>query len=439
MVQGQRIRKMRILIKNGRVIDPANKMSAIKDILIENSKISKVSENIKENAERIIDAKDKIVIPGIVDMHAHLREPGREDKETIASASSAGFKGGVTSVLAMPNTSPCMDSPENIKLLKDIINKNPGCLNIFIAGAITIGREGEELVDIAKLKKEGVVAITDDGNSVDSEGLLLEALKKAKENKILVMCHSEDKSISGKGVINLGIISTKLGLRPMPKEAEYKRIERDIELAKKINASIHITHISCKESVEIIKKAKEKGIKVTCDATPHHFSLTQEDIAGYNTNMKMNPPLRTKEDVEAIKKGLKDAVIDAIASDHAPHTENEKEVEFDYAEFGTIGLETELAVSITELIKTKILDWPQLIEKLSVNPARILGIDKGSLKEGKEADLAIIDPEKEWVVKENDFLSKSKNSAFIGRKLSGKNILTICKGNIVYDEIHSDK
>ncbi len=422
---------MSILIKGGRVIDPANKIDAMLDILIEDNKISRVAKNIKAQADSIIDATNKIVAPGIIDMHVHLRQPGREDKETVATATAAAAKGGVTTVLAMPNTNPAMDCAESIELLKGIISKSAK-VNVLICGAITRGRLGKELSEIAALKKNGVYAISDDGCSVDNDELMLEALKEAKQAGILTICHSEDKKLSGKGVINLGFNSTRLGLRGISNESEYKRVARDIELAEKSGAAVHIAHLSCRESVEIIAKAKKKGIKVTCETAPHYFSLTEDALLGYDTNMKMNPPLRSKEDLVAIKQGLKDGTIDAIASDHAPHTENEKDIEFERAEFGVIGLETELAVAVTELIHSKVLDWGKLFEKFSLNPARILGIDKGTLSEGKAADIVVISSEEEWEVRKSGLISKSKNCAFLGCTLKGAADYTICNGKIVY-------
>ncbi|MDD5691568.1 MAG: dihydroorotase [Candidatus Omnitrophica bacterium] len=422
---------MSILIKGARVIDPANKIDGLRDILIEGEKISQVAKNIKAHAESIIDAAGKIVSPGIIDMHVHLRQPGREDKETVATATSAAAKGGVATVLAMPNTNPAMDCPESIELLKGIIAKDAR-INVLICGTITKGRLGQELSDILALKKSGAYAISDDGCSVDNDELMLGAFKKAKQSGLLAICHSEDKILSGRGVVNLGFNSTRLGLRGIPKESEYRRVERDIELAEKAQAPVHIAHVSCRESVEIIATAKKKGIKVTCETAPHYFSLTEDALLGYDTNMKMNPPLRSKSDLAAIKEGLKDGTIDVIASDHAPHTENEKDIEFERAEFGVIGLETELAASITELVYSKILDWRQLVECLAVNPARILGIDKGTLSEGKTADIVVISPEEEWQVTKGGLISKSKNCAFIGRTLKGAVDYTICNGKIVY-------
>jgi len=422
---------MKLLIKNGRVVDPANNTDGILDILVENGKISQVAKNIPANSAQVIDAANKIVMPGLVDMHVHLREPGREDKETVASGTRAALKGGVTSVLAMPNTQPAMDSADNVRLLQSIIQKTAQ-VNVFVAGAITKGRLGQELTDIAKLKEAGVVVISDDGASVDNDELFLAALKQAKEQEVLVICHSEDKSLSAKGVVNLGLTSTRLGLRGISKESEYKRVARDIELAQRAQASVHIAHVSCQESLEIITQAKKKGTKVTCDTAPHYFALTEEAVLGFDTNMKMNPPLRGRGDAIAIQQGLKDGTIDAIASDHAPHTENEKEIEFERAEFGVIGLETELAVSITALVEKGILGWVDLVKKLAFNPARILGINKGTLSVGSDADIILVSPQDEWVVKKEDIVSKSKNSAFLGKKLKGAVEYTIRAGEIIY-------
>ncbi len=421
---------MKILIKGGLVIDPVNKIEKVMDILIDSGKISKVADAIKVDADKTIDAKDKIVMPGIVDMHVHLREPGREDKETVASGTKAAAKGGVTTLLAMPNTTPAIDCTKNVGLLKDIIKKTAN-VNVLIAGAITMDRNGKKLCDIAALKKAGAIAISDDGSSVDDSELMLKALKDSKKEKMLVVCHSEDKSLSGRGMINRGFIATKLGMRGISSESEYKRVERDINLAEKTGAAVHIAHVSCKESVAIIRKAKKNGVKVTADTASHYFSLSEDDLMDYNTNMKINPPLRAKEDVIAIKQGLKDGTIDAIASDHAPHTENEKDIEFEYAALGSIGLETELAVAIKELISPGLLSWSDLVKKMSSNPSKILRIDKGTLSVGAIADVIVVSPEKEWVVKKKHFLSRSKNSAFLGRKLIGSVEYTICKGEVV--------
>ena len=422
---------MKLLIKNGRVVDPANNLDEVLDILIEDIRITKIAKNIKAEVDKVIDAAGKIVMPGAVDMHTHLREPGREDKETVLSATRAALAGGVTSLLAMPNTSPAMDCVDNVRRLKEIIS-NTSAANVFICGAITHSRQGKELTDIAGLKRAGVLAISDDGCSVDNEELFLQALKEAQENNLLVISHCEDKKLSNGGVVNLGWTSTRLGLRGISKESEYKRVERDIQLAQRAGAPIHIAHVSCKESVEIIAQARKKGLKVTAETGPHYFSLTEEAVLNYDSNKKMNPPLRTQEDVLALKQALKDGTIDAIASDHAPHTENEKEIEFERAEFGVIGLETELAVSISELISPGLLDWSGLVRKISLNPARILGLVKGTLGIGADADLVVIDPDKEWTVEKSAIISKSKNTAFLGRRLKGVVEYTICNGKISY-------
>jgi dihydroorotase len=422
---------MSILIKGGQVVDPANKIDAVMDILIEGDKISQVAKNIKASGQTVIEAGGKIVAPGIVDMHVHLREPGREDKETVATGTKAAAKGGVTTVLAMPNTNPAIDSPEAVELLKGIIKKDAR-INVLICGAITKSRRGAELSDIAALKQSGVYAISDDGSSVDNNALMLAALKTAKQSGILTICHCEDKALSGKGVMNLGFNSTRLGLRGISNASEYQRIKRDIELAEQAAAPVHIAHVSCRESVEVIAEAKKKGIAVTCETAPHYFTLTDDDLLDYDTNMKINPPLRSKDDLAAIKQGLQDGIIEVIASDHAPHTENEKDIEFERAEFGKIGLESGLAVSIMELVDKKILSWTEMVNKLSVNPARILGINKGVLSVGADADIMIVDPDKEFVLEKKNIVSKSKNSPFIGRKIKGLVEYTIYSGKIVY-------
>ncbi len=422
---------MKLLIKGARVIDPAGRLDKAADILIDGSRIVKLEKNITGTADEVIDARDKIVMPGIVDMHVHLREPGREDKETIYSGTRAALKGGVTSVLAMPNTLPAIDSLDNIKLLKNIIRKSAQA-NVFVCAAITKGRQGKELTKIAGFKKEGVRAISDDGASVDDAKLMLGALKQAAKQKITVICHSEDKRLSNHGAVNLGVVSTRMGLKGISSESEYKRVERDLRLAKEAGVPVHIAHLSCRESVELIARAKKKGVRVTAETAPHYFALSEEAVLGYDTNLKMNPPLRSKEDVEAIKAGLKDGTIDAIASDHAPHTENEKEIEFERAEFGVVGLETMLSVAITELVGKGLLDWLGLAEKLMLNPARILGLDKGALRAGKDADLIVVAPDREWQVEKETLISLSRNSAFLGRKLKGLVEYTILNGRIAY-------
>ena len=405
------------LIKNGRVIDPANKIDDILDILISNGRIEKVGKDLNDKAETI-DAKGLIVAPGLVDMHTHLREPGREDEETICSGTRAAIKGGFTSVACMPNTEPPLDNPAIIKTLKEIIKKDAR-VNTFIIGTITEGRAGKRATDFHKMKKEGVVAVSDDGSSIEDEKVMSEALEQSREENLLIIAHCEDRKVSGSGVMNHGFTATKLGLKGIPSESEYEPIKRDVELAKRSSARLHIAHVSTKESVDIIRRAKKEGVKVTAETAPHYFSLTEECCATYDTNTKMNPPLRSKEDVEELKKGLKDGTIDVIATDHAPHTDSEKDVEFAFAPFGIIGLETALSLSIMELVEKKILSWTGLITKISVNPSNILGIDRGSLKKGSIADVVIIDPNKEYTYTKDSIESKSKNSPFISWVLKG--------------------
>jgi len=425
---------MSILIKNGRVIDPANKRDGIFDILIENGKISKVAKDIKTTAKNIIDARDKIVTPGLIDMHVHLREPGREDIETVASGTAAAARGGITSILSMPNTYPAMDSRESIRALKKIIKKDSK-VNVFISGAITKERAGEKMVDMKAMKKEEVLALTDDGNPVEKGDVMFSALKKAGENNLLLISHCEDKNLSKEGVVNEGITATKLGLRGIPRSAEYEFVKRDIELSKKAKAKLHIAHVSCRESVEAVEKAKKQGLKVTTEVTPHHFSLDENVCMNYDTRTKMNPPLRSAEDILVIKKALKNGTIDAIASDHAPHGKHEKEIEFENAAFGIIGLETSLALAIANLVDKKIITWTKLVELMSAAPAKILGLNKkGALSSGYDADITIIDPEAEWVYTRDTIRSKSKNSPFINRRFKGKAVCTIVCGKIIYTD-----
>jgi len=419
-----------MIIKNGYVIDPANKKEGLFDILIKGYKISKVAKGISAK-EETIDAKGKIVVPGLIDMHVHLREPGREDIETVKSGTRAAVSGGMTSVCTMPNTYPPIDDAKVVNNLKGVIKKDASS-NVFIIGAITKGRDGKNVVDIKKLRESGVIALSDDGNGIQDKNAISAALKKAKENNMLLISHCEDISISRNGVVNEGIVATKLGLRGIPKSSEYSMVKRDIELARKNKTKIHIAHVSCKESVDIIRKAKKSGVSVTAETAPHYFSLTDSCCETYDTRTKMNPPLRSAEDVDAIKAGIKDGTIDVIASDHAPHGKHEKEIEFEFAAFGIVGLETSLALSITGLVDTKYISLKRLVELMSVNPAKILGLkSKGSLSEGSDADITIIDPKKEWTFTKDLINSKSKNSPFIDWQLKGKATDVIVGGKLL--------
>jgi len=422
---------MKILIRQGRVVDPANGTDEVRDLYIEKGVVAESARQIQKGADTVIEAAGRIVLPGLIDMHVHLREPGREDKETIETGTRAALRGGVTTVLAMPNTDPPMDTVDHVHWLMDVVRKTAAA-RVLVSGTMTRGRRGEDAVTAAELQKAGVVALTDDGSSVENIEVMQEVLRQAKEAGLLVICHSEDKTLAGRGVVNLGYMSTCLGLRGIPREAEFKRVERDIELAGMTGCPVHIAHVSCRESVDIIWRAKNKQIRVTADTAPHYFSLSEEALANYDTNFKVNPPLRTAEDVAAIRGGLKDGTLDCIASDHAPHTENEKEIEFERAAFGVVGLETELAVAVTELVEKRVLTWSQLAERLCVNPARILGCGRGDLKVGAPADIAIVDPAASWTVRGEEFASKSRNSAFLGRTLKGYVTHTIRDGKVVF-------
>ena len=410
---------MKYVIKNAHVIDPANKMDGDFDIMVSDGRIEKIDKNISVSADEIIDALGKIAAPGLVDMHTHLREPGREDEETILTGTLAAVKGGFTSIACMPNTEPPLDNPAIIKSLKDVIKKDARA-NVLIIGSITEGRAGKRATDFHKMKKVGAVAVSDDGSSVDDETVMAGAFEQSKEENLLIIAHCEDRKMSEHGVMNHGFTATKLGLKGISSKSEYERVKRDIELAKNASARLHIAHVSTKESVDIIRRAKAEGVKVTAETAPHYLALTEECCAAYDTNTKMNPPLRSGEDVEELKKGLKDGTIDVIATDHAPHTDSEKDVEFAFAPFGIIGLETALSLSAMELVEKKVLSWPELITKMSVNPSKILGIDRGSLKKGEIADIVIIDPNGEYTYTEDSIVSRSKNSPFINWILKGK-------------------
>jgi len=330
----------------------------------------------------------------------------------------------------MPNTEPALDDSKIVKSLKEIIKKDSLC-NVFIVGAITEGRLGKRLTDFKAMKKEGVVGISDDGSSVENKNVMFEALKEAKENTLLLIEHCEDTKLSRGGVINEGFMATKMGLRGIPRESEYERVKRNIELTKRASSKIHIAHVSCRGSVELIRNAKREGLKVSAETCPQYFTLTEESCATYDTNTKMNPPLRTKEDVEAIKKGLADGTIDVIATDHAPHTDSEKDIEFEFAPFGIIGLETALSLAVMELVDTKVLSWEELILKMSTNPARLLALDRESLKKEAVCDIVIIDPQKEYIYDKDSVESKCKNSPFINWRLKGKVSCVFVAGKLV--------
>ena len=426
-----------LAIIGGRVIDPESRLDRIADILVQDGLISKISAKSsrekrasKIEAKEIIDAKGKIVVPGLIDMHVHLREPGREDEETIYTGSCAAVAGGFTSICCMPNTEPPIDNQEAVKFIYDRA-KQAKC-KIFCIGAVTKGQKGEELTEIFDLVQAGVVAISDDGKPVSDSQVMRNALEYCRMFKLPVISHCEDLSLSSGGVMHEGIVSTTLGMNGIPSIAEEIMVARDIRLAEFTRGRVHIAHVSTQGSVNLIREAKGRGIKVTCETTPHHFTLTDDAVKTFDTNAKVNPPLRTGKDVEAIKKGLKDGTIDCIATDHAPHSVEEKEAEFDFAPFGMVGLETALGLVVTNLINKKVLSWPQAIAKLTTNPSRILNLKGGRIKRDFPADLTIIDPKASWVVDAGSFKSKSKNSPFGGKRLWGKACYTIVYGRIVY-------
>ncbi len=421
---------MEILIKNGYVYDPANRIEGNLDILIEDARIKKVAKKIKAQADKTIDASGKIVLPGLIDMHAHLREPGREDAETIATGLDAASAGGFTGVCAMPNTEPCCHNQEVADFILERARAAKKA-NLYPIGAITKNRAGAELAEMSELKNAGCVAISDDGHSVYDASLMRRALEYAHMLDMPVIAHCEDKDLTADGVMHEGYISTELGLKGIPAVSESAIVARDLQLAGFTGARIHIAHVSCKESLELIRAAKAKGIRVTCETCPHYLVLTDEKVRSFDTNFKMNPPLRTKEDMEALRAGLKDGTIDVISTDHAPHIESEKDVEFNYAPFGIIGFETAVAVLSTEIVAKNIITWNDMAEMMSNHPAHILGLNKGTLSEGRDADITIIDPDEEWVYKREDIRSKSKNSPFIGWKFKGRVKYTIVEGRLV--------
>ena len=425
---------MNLLIKNGRVIDPASKLDGIMDVVIENGKIKRLGKGVRPENHKVIEARGLVVVPGLIDMHTHLREPGREDEETILSGSEAAARGGFSSVCVMPNTSPVIDKEGIVEFIFSR-SRQAGLVNVYPIGAVTLGQNGTQLAEMGELKRAGVIALSDDGNTGKNSYLMRRALEYSKMFDLLIISHCEDPDLTADGVMNEGYVSTLLGLGGIPSLAEESMVSRDISLAELTGGRLHIAHLSCAGSVSLIKQAKKKGIRVTAETTPHYFTLTDEEVRTFDTNCKMNPPLRTQKDIAAIKKGLADGTIDVIATDHAPHSEQEKDVEFDNAPFGITGLETSLGLALQELVEDKVLTISQLVEKMSVNPARILGLNKGRLAVGYDADITIIDLERKWIVRQEDFKSKSKNSPFIGRKLKGMAVLTISRGKIVYESM----
>ena len=379
-----------------------------------------------------IDLHGKWIVPGLIDMHVHLREPGEEHKETIETGTMAAATGGFTAVACMPNTNPVNDCQSVTRLILE--KAEQAYSRVYPVGAISKGSQGESLAEFGEMKKAGAVAVTDDGKPVSDSQMMRRALEYASNYNIMVISHSEDFSLSRNGAMNEGFVSTRMGLKGIPSIAEEIMVYRDLALAEYTGCPLHLAHISTKESINLIRLAKQKGCPVTAETAPHYFSLTEEAVDDYNTNAKMNPPLRTQEDLDAVIGALIDGTIDVIATDHAPHSKLEKDIEFDQAANGIIGLETSVPLALA-LFRKGYIDEARLVELLSENPAKILGVKGGSLSIGADADIAVIDPEHQFVLHENDIASKSKNSPFIGAKLQGKALLTICGGRITYNAL----
>lgn len=422
---------MRLLLKGGRVVDPQNGLDETMDVLIQEGKVVAVDTAIGAEDARVLDVRGKVVLPGLIDMHVHLREPGREDEETIETGTLAAARGGFVAVACMPNTDPPLDTGAAVRFVLSRARET-GHVRVLPVGAVTRGLGGTELAEIGELRRAGAVAISDDGRPVTNATVMRHAMEYASMFGMPVISHAEDVELSAGGAINEGYWSTRLGLPGIPAAAEETMVSRDILLAELTGARLHIAHVSTAGSVELIRRAKEKGILVTCEATPHHFTLTDEAVAGYDTNTKVNPPLRTQRDVEAVRQGLADGTIDVIASDHAPHTAEEKEVEYELAAFGMIGLETSLALAVTELVRPGILTLGQLVERMSYGPARTLGLDWPGIVPGAQANITVLDPDASFVVDPAGFASRSRNTPFSGRRLFGKVVATVVEGRLAY-------
>lgn len=424
---------MKILIKGGLVIDPKTKTEEITDIFIEDGLIKKIDKKIKDKADRTIDAKGYFVMPGFIDLHVHLREPGFEYKGNIETETKAAAHGGYTTICAMPNTKPVIDNKDRVNFIHNKA-KDIAPVNVLQIGAISRRQNGEELADIEEMVKAGSPAISEDGKSVTNLDLYVKAMKIAKKLDIPVMAHCEDKTLALDGAVNAGAKAEELEVSGIPNIAEDVVVMRDIVLAKETGVHLHLCHCSTAESVEEIKYAKEEGVSISAEVCPHHFVLTDGDIPGNDADYKMNPPLRSAKDVEALRKGLKEDLIEVIATDHAPHHMDEKKQSIAKAPFGIIGLETAASLTYTYLVEGGYITKMQMAEKMSYNPAKIIHLDKGMIVEGKPADIVLFNPEEEYVIDRKDFCSKAINSPFIGMKVKGKVKCTICGGRIVYQE-----
>lgn len=426
---------MKILLKNGHIVDPISGKDEVADILIVDGVIEQIKTKLGATASTDVhDLKGNVVAPGFIDMHVHAREPGFEHKETLASSMAAAAAGGFTAICCMPNTDPPIDDASVVEFIKrKSAEAKPLIVDVYPVGAVTKGRQGKELAPMAELASAGAVAFSDDGSPVASSEVMRRALEYACMLDKAVIQHAEEPSMSKGGAMNEGTVSTRLGLPSMPSVAEEIMIARDIKIVEYLARSrdtkgrlhYHVAHISAAGSVELVRQAKKEKLPVTCEVTPHHFSLTDESVRSFDTNTKMNPPLRTKADIEAIAEGLRDGTIDVIATDHAPHSYDEKQVEYIHAPFGIVGLETAIGLTMTELVGPKTLTFMQLVEKFSVNPRKILGLPDLTIAEGREANFTVINPQFEWTVDITKFHSKSKNSPFHGKKLVGKAVAVL--------------
>ncbi len=421
------------LIKNGNLIDPKNNVDEVVDILVIDGKVDRIEKNIDIKADTIIDAKGNWVVPGLIDLHVHLREPGGNYKETIKTGTESAAKGGVTTVCAMPNTTPTMDNPLLVEYFMMKCEKE-AVVNVLPIGAMTKGQNGEELAPYGKMKEQGICAVSEDGKSVLSAGLMKTALTYAKMFDLPVFSHCEDETLKKDGQVNEGVASTELGLKGISSDVEDVITARDIVLAKSLESKLHICHLSTAYSMDLVEFGKIKNKNLTCEVTPHHFTLTDEDIKEYDGNFKMAPPLRSREDRERILQGLKEDIVDVIATDHAPHAEHEKNCEFELCSNGIVGLETLVPLTISELVNKGIISKNQFVEKTSLNPAKILGIDKGHLGKGAVADLVIIDPNEKYKINKEEFKSKGRNTPFHNREVSGKVKYTLVNGTVVYQD-----
>jgi dihydroorotase len=420
---------MKTLLKGGRLIDPPSGRDQVLDLMIVDGRIEQTGAALSASNAQVIDLKGKVVAPGFTDMHVHLRQPGHEYKETILTGCTSAASGGFTAVCCMPNTSPPIDDESVVRMIQNEARKAlEGLVDVYPIAAVTVGRKGEHLGPLAELVAAGAVGFTDDGDPVYDAEIMRRALEYAKMYGRPVIQHAQDLPLTKGGVMNEGFVATSLGLAGMPPVAEEIMIARDIRLAEYTGGQYHVAHISTTGAVELVRQAKARRLPVTCEVTPHHFTLTDELVRTYDTNAKMNPPLRTRDDVEAVKAGLKDGTIDVIATDHAPHSFDEKQVEFHSAPFGIVGLETAIGLAITELLMKNILSLAQIIEKFSTNPRRILHLPQIRIAEGEMANLTIFDPAVEWVVDPQYFKSKSKNSPFGGFRLTGKAVGVLNNG-----------